>query len=80
MRRFELHRAQDPSGVSGTGIVAEGVLFSDGTVAVRWHGQHPSTAVWASLADAEHVHGHGGLTRVVFLDRLVELYPTQDAA
>src|SRR4051794_16547249 len=34
--RFELHRDQDISGVSGVGVVAEGVAFTDGTVALRW--------------------------------------------
>ena len=35
-RRFELHRDDDVSGVSGTGVVAEGVLFSSGRVALEW--------------------------------------------
>jgi hypothetical protein len=35
MRLFLLIRNEDVSGVSGTGIVAEGVEFSDGTVAMR---------------------------------------------
>jgi len=36
MRRFLLVRDCDPSGVSGTGIVAEGVQFSDGTAVMHW--------------------------------------------
>ena len=36
MRTFELHRDTDVSGVSGTGVVAEGVEFADGTTVVRW--------------------------------------------
>jgi hypothetical protein len=28
MRRFELHRTEDLTGVSGTGVVAEGVKFT----------------------------------------------------
>ena len=36
MRRFVMRRAFDVSGVSGTGIVLEGVLFSTGVVVVHW--------------------------------------------
>ena len=69
MRRFHLARDVDVSGVSGTGIVAEGVEFSDGTAVTRWvTGQHPSTVVWVDVASVEAVHGHGGTTRVVWRD------------
>jgi len=60
---FALHRAEDVTGVSGAGVVAHGVLFADGTVAIRWGGEHASTVIWDSLADAMHVHGHDGRTR-----------------
>jgi hypothetical protein len=69
MRRFELHRDVDVSGVSGTGTVAEGVLFGDGTAVVRWLGDRPSTVVWRRVEDAMAVHGHGGATRFVWLDQ-----------
>lgn len=69
MRRFHLARDVDVSGVSGTGIVAEGVEFSDGTAVVRWvAGAHPSTVVWVDVASIEAVHGHGGMTRLVWRD------------
>lgn len=67
-RRFDLVRTTDVTGVSGTGKVAEGVVFEDGTVVLRWHGQYASTVVWASLEDALAVHGHAGNTQAVFLD------------
>ena len=38
MRTFRLIRDEDPTGISGTGSVAEGVEFDDGTVAMRWEG------------------------------------------
>lgn len=66
--RFELVRHRDVSGVSGTGIVAEGVQFSDGTVTLRWRGKHPSTAMWPSITEVLAVHGHGGATEVRWLD------------
>lgn len=67
-RLFVLHRDRDISGVSGTGVVADGVLWPDGTVTVRWRGSRPSTVHWNGLDDAEAVHGHGGATRIIWTD------------
>lgn len=67
-RVFWLQRDHDVSGVSGTGVVAHGVLWPDGTASVRWTGPRPSVVHWDSIADAEAVHGHGGHTRIVFAD------------
>jgi len=67
VRLFELHRDEDPTGVSGPGIVASGVEFDDGTVVIRWRSEHASTVVWDSIHDAVAVHGHVGRTRFVFL-------------
>lgn len=68
-RRFQLQRDVDVSGISGTGTVAEGVMFSDETIAIRWvTGEHHSTVVWADLASVEAIHGHGGATRIVWVD------------
>lgn len=66
--RFALIREFDLSGSSGTGHIADGVLFVDGSVALRWRGEHPSTAVWARIEDAVAVHGHGGFTKVRWID------------
>jgi hypothetical protein len=68
MRRFELHRDEDETGVSGTGVVAEGVEFFDGTAALRWRTTYASTAVYASTADLEAIHGHQGRTRIEWVD------------
>lgn len=69
MIRFELHRHVDISGVSGTGVVAEGVIFTDNTVAMRWLGATPSTVHHdGGIAAVEHIHSHGGLTHVEYLD------------
>lgn len=65
---FVLHRYEDKSGVSGTGLVAEGVEFSDGAVALHWPGEYPSTAAWEDIRGVEAVHGHGGLTVVEYAD------------
>jgi hypothetical protein len=67
VRVFQLVRGRDVTGVSGTGVVADGVLWPDGTMTIRWRGDHPSTVHWACLTDAETVHGHGGATRFVWV-------------
>ena len=64
-RRFTLVRDVDVSGVSGTGIVADGVIWPDGTVSVRWRGERPSIVHWQSLDDVKAIHGHNGATRIV---------------
>jgi hypothetical protein len=65
---FHLLRHFDVSNISGTGIVAEGVQFTDGTVVIRWLGLRPSTVVWHSMEHAMAIHGHNGFTEVVWLD------------
>lgn len=66
MRMFELHRVEDKSGVSGTGVVAEGVCFTDGTAVMRWRTQYRSTAFYSNMDELEAIHGHGGSTKVVW--------------
>jgi hypothetical protein len=69
-RRFELHRDTDHTGVSGTGIVAEGIAFTDGTVALRWKSEWPTSVVFhdRGVEAVQKIHGHGGATRIVWLD------------
>lgn len=69
-RRFELHRDTDITGVSGTGIVAEGIAFTDGVVALRWRSEWPTSVVFhdRGVEAVRAVHGHGGATRLVWLD------------
>lgn len=64
IRAFHLHRLLDDSRTSGVGVVAEGVVFRDGTVALRWFGDHPSTGLYQCLADVVRIHGHSGHTLV----------------
>ena len=67
MKQFYLVRTEDTSGVSGTGRIAEGVVFSNGWCVLGWMSGHPSLEYFQSIADLEAVHGHGGKTKVVFL-------------
>lgn len=68
MRRFVLRRNEDETGISGTGDVAEGVEFTDGTAAMRWRTTTASTSFYDSMADVDVIHGHGGRTVVIWLD------------
>lgn len=62
MRTFKLVRTTDVSGVSGTGIVAEGVEFSSGKCSLAWVTQYRSVAVYDSIHELEAIHGHDGAT------------------
>ena len=78
MHCFELVRGHDVTGISGTGIVAEGVQFSDGTVCLRWldhatpevhrtNGVRPTTVLHESIGSVLALHGHGGATELVWV-------------
>ncbi|SDU43816.1 hypothetical protein SAMN04488563_1741 [Jiangella alkaliphila] len=54
--------------MSGVGVVAYGVVFADGHVALRWASTHPATSLWSSLDDLVAVHGHGEATSIEWLD------------
>ena len=68
MRRFRLVRVEDVSGVSGTGSVAEGVVFSVGTAALSWCSPVRSVTLYHSVDDLIKIHGHEGRTRIEWLD------------
>lgn len=68
MRRFVLDRISDTSGVSGVGLVAEGVVFGDNTAVLRWNTELTSTAIYDSVSDLIAIHGHNGLTQLRWVD------------
>jgi hypothetical protein len=74
MRIFVLERNEDVSGVSGTGVVAEGVEFWDGSCAMRWREPvgHQSVSFYNHIEDVEFIHGHGGSTTIRFVDTIPE--------
>lgn len=84
IRRFRLHRIEDVSGVSGTGVVAEGVVFSDGWAVTHWLEQEPvnepTITTWLNRGHegVVKVHGHNGSTRIEWLD--VPMPPRPDYA
>ena len=75
-QRFNLHRRSDVTGISGTGVVAEGIQFSDGTVVLRWlkagtvrpDDVKPTTVIHDDIDSVVGLHGHNGATEVVWDD------------
>ena len=71
MRRFYLQRDSDPSGVSGCGRVADGVMFASGWIALHFNPKLKgveSVYGYKDLADMYLLHGHGGKTKIVWID------------
>lgn len=71
MQTFEVIRGADASGVSGTGKVAEGVVFSDGSCVLRWCTERMPTsfAFFQDHADFLRIHCYshpGNLTKIVY--------------
>lgn len=64
--RFWFQRNEDVSGVSGTGYVAEGVIFCSGKVVLCWLGELSSVNVYESLDECIAIHGHDGATQIVW--------------
>ncbi|MFI6827554.1 hypothetical protein ACIBG5_10675 [Kribbella sp. NPDC050241] len=75
-RVFLLVRHVDVSGVTGTGIVAEGTEWTDGSVSLRWRSEHASTTFYeAGVRAVLAVHGHRGASEVVYLSPSDGLVP-----
>ncbi len=73
MRRFVLTRHEDVTGISGTGVVAEGVVFSTGWVALTWLTKVNSLVFYPDVTNVIAIHGHGGQTTVDWLDPVEEV-------
>ena len=64
-KTFYLHRKEDESGVSGTGRIAQGMVFDNGRVAMTWLSDHPSVTVYDNIGEVQAIHGHDGKTEVI---------------
>ncbi len=73
MRLFLLIRLKDVTGTSGTGIVAEGAVFSDGQAILKWLKQPYSLGVYKSIKHLLNVHGHEGNTKIQFIESPVRV-------
>jgi hypothetical protein len=65
MKKFYLLRHEDVSGCSGTGVVAEGIIFDDGTGAFTWLTKIKTVTTFWKMADIRKLHGHDGRTEIV---------------
>jgi hypothetical protein len=67
MRSFVLVRKDDATGTSGVGVVAEGVEFSNGRVALHWLSQMDVVGMYDNVTVVEKLHGHDGRTTLEWL-------------
>ena len=65
-KKFVLQRLEDKSGISGVGIVAEGIEFSNGKCAICWTTKYSSIAIYDNIKELEAIHGHNGDTIIVW--------------
>jgi hypothetical protein len=80
-RRFYLVRCNDLSGVSGCGVVAEGIEWSDGSATMHWLGEHASHDSQANSLNSKSEmvsgidvmrlrHEHSGNGFIVYADQI----------
>lgn len=77
MKRFRCYRTDPPADYLATGAAVpadlpqfEGVVFSDGTVCLRWMTMSGSFACWPSIDDVLAIHGHPEYgTRIEWFDQ-----------
>ena len=65
MRIFQLIRTEDVSGVSGVGIIADGVEFPEHVV-LHWR-NYGTLGIFDSIEQLLAIHGHDGRTKVEWL-------------
>jgi len=69
LREYYLQRNEDFSGVSGTGIVAEGVIMPSGKCIHEWSQSYViSHNIYPNIQSVQHIHGHEGRTIVKFVN------------
>lgn len=79
VRRFQLERDVDVSGVSGTGAVAFGAQSPDGTCVLWWKSGLESTAIYPDMETLLAIHGHNGMTRAIYIDPEITEDEAEDA-
>lgn len=65
-KRFYLQRFRDSSGVSGTGIIAYGVILPSNRVVMEWATKYRSIAIYESLNEIQYLHAKSEETSIVF--------------
>lgn len=65
MKRFYLLRHEDIHNNSGTGVVAEGIIFGDGTGSYTWLTKHKTVTTFVKVKDVIDLHSHNGRTDMI---------------
>lgn len=82
-RMFRLVRTEDVSDIAGTGHIASGVVWPDGSVTLKWHTNGASIATIAhypSLANMQNIHGHYDEGRETYLTQVKWVKDEQPAS
>lgn len=70
MKLFNLFRKKDVNGFCGIGVISEGVIFTDGTVCMKWLSDISSTVIYKSIDDVIKIHGHNGDTELKYIEEM----------
>jgi hypothetical protein len=65
MRKLYLLRNEDLHGHSGTGTVAEGVIFHNGMVALTWFSEWETMTTFKNVQTLKRLHSHEGRTEII---------------
>lgn len=68
IKTFYLLRHTDVNGLSGTGIVAVGVIYPDGKAHMQWVSFKSSFEMHNSIESLIDIHGHSGATELIYGD------------
>lgn len=63
MKTFYLLRHEDVHGNSGTGVVAEGIIFDSGMCAMTWLSDIPTVTNFRNIVDVDDSTGTTGRPR-----------------
>lgn len=70
-KRFQLVRKSDAVGISGSCVICEGILWSDGSATTKYRRPLSSETSWAdgvSSLEQTLLHAKLGVTEIVWLD------------
>jgi hypothetical protein len=70
VKRFQMVRKIDVNGVSGTGIVLEGVVTASGKCITEWREPYVTNTIFSSFEQFQAIHldSHPGCSEIVWID------------
>lgn len=68
MRRFQLNRIQDVTGISGTGVIANGVEHVPGGVCTLFWLKHETTGQYPSIEKLQAIHCYNNNASIQWID------------